>query len=143
MRLMSKVAEFFGGSEDDFDTRDSHLAAALMAVGIRPVGAEPVRVVTRMTGPEQYQFYFNPVSECGKYRTRDLLKAWIEGVDWIEKNEEHPFAFAMACALNYAGLMRFVKRRNPIAYIKRGDSVALLPLNATARQEEEILGSFK
>ncbi len=130
-------------TEQDFDTRDSHLVAALLAVGVRPVKAAPCRVMTRADRPgEAVQFYLQPRSECGRYRTRDLLQAWVEGVEWVEKNPEHPFAYAMACALNYRNILRHVKKAERQVLLQRGRSVAVLPLNASAELEGEILGHF-
>jgi|TARA_R110002167_G_scaffold82978_1_gene226011 hypothetical protein len=132
-----------GGEMDEanFDTRDSYLAAALMSLGIAPVGSEPVRIVTRehLSG-EQYQFYFNPVSNCGKFRTREMLAAWREGTAWVEKNPDHPFAFAMAAVWNYRDLLRFIKGKAPYAWISQGRSIAMLPLDASAGLQEKILG---
>ena len=133
-----------GSGQEDFDTRDSHLAAALMAVGVRPIGREPVRVMTFADRPgESFQFYFQGKTECGKYNTRTLLAAWIEGLPWIEKNPDHPFAHAMACALNYKNLMLYVKRAERQVFLQRGKSVAVLPANASAGLEEQILGRFQ
>lgn len=128
-------------SEANFDTRDSYLAAALMALGIEPVGQEPCRIITRehLSG-ETFQFYFKPVSNCGKFRTRDMLAAWVEGEDWVEKNPEHPFAYAMAAVKNYGSLIRFIKSRAPYGWVSHGKSIAMLPLDASSNLQEKILG---
>jgi hypothetical protein len=69
-----------GGEERDFDTRDSYLVAALLTMGVEPVGSEPVRIIAREhESGSRYQFFFKAVSRCGKYRTRELLKWWMEG----------------------------------------------------------------
>jgi len=134
-----------GGEKDEanFDTRDSYFAAALMALGIEPVEAEPVRVITRehLSGG-QFQFFFKAVSDCGRYRTRDMLQAWREGEEWVAKNPDHPFAYAMAATWNYRDLLKFIKGRAPYAWIARGKSIAMLPLDASAELEEKILGRF-
>ena len=132
-----------GGEHDEanFDTRDSYLAAALMAMGIEPVAGEPVRIITRehLSGG-QYQFFFKPVSDCGKFRTRDMLKAWREGEKWPEENPDHPFAIAMAAVWNYRDLLKFIKSKSPYGWVTRGRSVAMLPLNSSDDLQEKIFG---
>lgn len=130
-----------GDREADFDTRDIYLVAALLTMDVRPVDAEPVRIITREhRAGENYQFYLEARSRDGKYRTRDLLKFWIEGESWVERNPDHPFAYAMAMALNLRGIHKFVKEKAPHVFLQRGKGVALLPLDASAGLEEKILG---
>jgi hypothetical protein len=132
-----------GDREADFDTRDLYLVAALLTMGIEPVGNEPVRIIERenLSGGN-YQFFFRPVSECGKWRTRELLKYWIEGESWVEANPDHPFAHCIAFALNMKGVMKYVKGRAPYVFMRRGRGLAMLPLDASAELEEKILGHF-
>jgi hypothetical protein len=129
--------------EKEFDTRDVYLVAALLTMEVEPMGNEPVRIFTRANDPgETYQFYFKPVSECGRYRTRELLKYWMEGESWVEKNEDHPFAHCIAFALNLKGVMKYVKGADPYVFLKKGSGLAVLPLNASAGLEEKILGNW-
>lgn len=142
---MGDVVTLGDGSSgaEEFDTRDSHLAAALMAIGIAPCGAEPVTVVTFADRPgESFQFTLSGVSACGRYKTRDMLAAWREGEAWIDRHPEHPFAYAMACAKNYAAILRYIKRAERQVWLQRGRSIAMLPLNASAELEARILGRF-
>jgi hypothetical protein len=134
----------FAPTGDPFSTRDIRLAACLMAVGIAPKGAEPVRVVTRADRPgESLQFFFDEASPDGRLITRELVAHWREGLDWIERNPEHPFAYVMAASMNHLCLLDYVKSASRQVYLRRGRSVAMLPLNASARLEEEILGQFQ
>lgn len=132
-----------GGNSDEanFDTRDSLLAGALMALGVEPVDLEPVRIITRehLSG-STYQFYFKPLSNCGKWRTRELLGYWSQGNEWIKKNQEHPFAYAIAAVKNYRGLLDFINKKVPYGWVSRGKSFAMLPLDASNETQEIILG---
>jgi hypothetical protein len=137
------VVNMSAASREDFETRDIFLLSALMAVGVRPVGRERCRVIT----PEhehgrRYQYFLSPVSECGKWQTVELVKAWKEGVSWIEKNPEHPFAYAMAAQWNFKETQRELAGLGDYVFMRAGDAVAMLPSNATAEMEEKILGKF-
>jgi len=130
-----------GDREDNFDTRDLYLVSALMTMGVDPVGSEPVRIVAREhEAGENYQFFFRPVTRDGKFRTRELLKLWMEGEKFVERDPDHPFAAAVAFALNMKSVMRYVKGRAPYVFLRRGKAVAMLPLDASAKLEGEILG---
>lgn len=130
-----------GDREENFDTRDLYLVAALMTMGVDPVGSEPVRIVAREhRAGETYQFFFKPTTADGKYRTRQLLKWWIEGEEFVEKNPDHPFAQCVAFALNMKSVMKYVKGAVPHVFLRRGKAVAMLPLDASAKLEAEILG---
>ena len=135
------------GRGDDvakFETRDVRLAASLMAVGIRPAGAEPVRIITQANrSGEARQFYFEEVSECGAHKTRALVAAWREGLAWIEANENHPFAAAMAAHMNHRDLLDYVKGGVAQVVMQKGKAVAMLPVNASADLEAKILGRFE
>jgi hypothetical protein len=87
-----------------------------------------------------YQFYFKPLSDCGKFRTRELLGYWAQGNEWIEKNPNHPFAYAIAAVKNYRGLLDFINKKVPYGWVSRGKSFAMLPLDASSETQEIILG---
>lgn len=136
--------ERLGGDDQNFETRDVRLAAALMAVGIPPLGSEPVRIIThphRSGSPKQ--FVLAPRSECGKYATAALVKAWRDGLAWIEKNPDHPFAYAMAAMQNHRDLLDYVKSAVPKVFLRSGRSIGMLPLDASSELEEKILGKLK
>lgn len=129
--------------EENFDTRDSILAAALMAMGVEPVEMEPCRIITRehLSG-SVYQFFFKPVSNCGKYRTRELLKHWQDKENFVKENPDHPFSFCMAAAKNYRVLLDLVNKQVPSGWVSRGRSIAMLPLNASNELQEKLLGTM-
>lgn len=141
---MAKTVNLGPGSDaKGVETRDVRLAAALMAVGVKPEGSEPVHVITRADrGGEAVQFVFPPKSEDGKYETAMLVKAWREGFEWVRKNPDHPFAYAMAAMANHRALLDWVKSAERQVMVMRGKSVGMLPLNASAALEEKILGRF-
>ncbi len=128
---------------DPLDTRDINLVAALMAVGFEPLGISPVRVIARQNeGGKSYNFSMPEVSSCGKYRVRELVKAWKAGPEWVEKNPDHPFAYAMATTANHRALIRRLRHGERQVFLQSGASIAMLPENASAGLEERILGSF-
>ena len=129
---------------NDFETRDAKLAAALMAMRVPPVGMEPVKVITVENRPgRNYQYFLAAQSECGTYQTAELVKAWRAGKSWIEENEKHPFAYVMAAFLNHKGLVDYMKRAVPQVVVKRGRSMAVIPLDTSAKMEGEIFGRFR
>lgn len=130
-------------SADPLETADINLVAALMAVGFEPLGMSPVRVITKASrGGQDYNFSMPEVSACGKYHVRELIKAWKAGREWVEKNPDHPFAYAMATTANHRALVRRLRHGERQVFMQSGKSVAMLPENASQGLEEKILGNF-
>jgi len=128
---------------DPIETRDINLVSALMAVGFEPMGMAPVRVITRASqNGQSYNFTIPEVSACGKYQVRELLKAWKAGPEWVEKNPEHPFAYAMATTANHRALVRRLRKGERQVFMRSGNSIAMLPEGASAELEEKILGNL-
>lgn len=120
-------------------TTDIRLAGALMSMGIRPTG--PAFTVKKPNRPGSWrQFTFPDVSECGKFRTKELIRFWRGGEDWIEQNPDHPFAYTMAGLLQHKYIVDGLKRQEDVALVRRGSSVAMLPMDASAECERKILG---
>ena len=128
---------------DTLQTADVRLAAALLSLGIRPVGGNTgINLVFPNKPGVHRTITMEPVSMCGKYRTSVMLAAWKQGLSWIEANPEHKFAYCMACMMNHRDLVTSIKQEEEFAFIKKGKSVAMLSTNAPLRTEEEILGRW-
>ena len=131
------------GEQSSCKTDDVRLAAALLAVGVAPQFKQVGLQVVRADRPGNWQeFFFESVSDNGKWQTRDLVNAWREGMSWIDKNPDHPFAYIMAAMANHRDLGRYLSNGNEMAFLKKGKSVAMLPMNASASIEADILGSW-
>lgn len=138
---MSSVSIVEGN--DGRKTEDIRLAAALLAVGVKPQFQDVGFKLVRPDRPGNWQeFYFEPRSACGKYETKALMDAWSEGLAWIEKNPEHPFAYIMAAMMNHRDLRARFQSKADFAFMQKGKSVALIPMDASARLEERILGKW-
>ena len=119
-------------------TSNTALAAALSAVGI-PLADKPlVRVVGDGIRGERVIWFFEPQSQCGKYRTSELITAWSDNA-WHIANPEHPFAYIKAALVNRESLVTKIKQDVPLACISRRGKFAFLPLNASPQTEDLFL----
>lgn len=144
---MSKSAISIVGSDSSngsgCQTDDVRLAAALLAIGIAPKFEKVALQIVRPGRPGNWQeFFFEDKSRCGKWSTRELMAAWREGLPWIERNPEHPFSYIMAAMANHRDLTAYLTRGNEFAFLRKGRSVAMLPMNASAALEGKILGTW-
>lgn len=120
-------------------TTDIRLAAALMCVGVRPSG--PVFTVKKPNRPGSWmQFTFPAVSECGKFRVKELTGYWRQGVKFIEAQPDHAWSYVMAAMLQHKAIIDGIKDAEDVAFIRDGMSAAMLPMNASAACERTILG---
>lgn len=118
------------------ETTNTDLASALCAVGIPLKKGCPVRLLTGDAGDRRC-FFFEPISPCGKYVTRDLMLAWQDPA-WHERNPEHPFAYLKCAADNRRYLLDYIKSSRPIALIEKRGKMAFIPVNASDGLQQKI-----
>ena len=124
-------------------TCDVRLASALLGMGIYPCGQKATMKILGADGkPPRREITLEGVSRCGKYKTKDLIGYWRQGLKWLEANDEHPFAYVMAAMMNHRDMLKGIKEEAEFAFLKKGKSVAMLPMDASLKLEEEILGDF-
>ena len=138
---MKASKECAGAFSLDNETRttDIRLAAALMCVGIEP--CSPPFTIKRPDRPGSWmQFTFPARSEDGRFSVKELLGYWHEGIAFIDRCPDHAFAYVMAALLQHRAIVEGLKSAEDVAFIRKGLSVAMLPMNATAECERRILG---
>jgi len=130
-----------GGPVGTYDVR---LASALLAMGIHPAGGTKatMRVLDANGRLPKREIFLQGVSDCGRYNTRELISAWREGLEWIRKNDEHPFAYVMASMMNHRDMLEGFRNEAKFVFLQKGKSVAMLPSDASAKLEESVLGEF-
>ncbi len=130
---MSSIITHFS----DTATSNTTLAAALTAMGI-PLSDRPFIKVAEDGLRERTVWFFEPQSECGKYKTKALIEAWSDDA-WHLKNPEHPFSYIKCALINRERLVDKVKSNAPLACIRRNGKIAFIPLDASLRTEEMFL----
>ena len=125
---------------NSLETNNTDLAAALCAVGIPLRKANPVKVLTG-EGGDRHVFFFEERSECGLYRTAELIQAWNDEA-WHIRNPEHAFAYLKVAFENRKRLLDYVKSRVPIAAVKKGNKVAFLSLRANDDIQRKVFAKL-
>ena len=122
-----------------FSTTDLALAAALAALGI-PFDDLPF-VSTKSAKGEHFVFLFKAVSNCGKFHTSDMARAW-ESEAWHVANPEHPFAYIKCAFKNRAALLDTVKQAVPFVVVPKGGKLAIVPANASVEAQTAIFSKL-
>ncbi len=81
-------------------------------------------------------------SICGQHDTRKLIEVWHDP-GWASRNPEHPFAYIKTAFQNSAFLNKEVARLAPLALIRKGQRIALVPFDATAERRQELLTALE
>jgi hypothetical protein len=76
-------------------TGDINFFAACMSIGIAPCFPEPAEVIQSDDGHDYLSFRLNDISECGKYRTQDINRAWSHSESFRRECPGHPFTTVM------------------------------------------------
>ena len=124
-------------------TCDIRLAASLLSIGVKPeTSALGLKLALPNQSASQRFITFKAKSDDGKYRTRELIDAWREGLGWIEKNPDHPWAYCMACMMNHRDMLIGIKQEETFSFLQKGNSVAMLRNDCDSVTEEKILGRW-
>jgi hypothetical protein len=126
--------------ESFYETNDLAMAAALAALGIPFKDKEPFIKVRTARG-EQYQFFFEKVSACGKFKTNDLMRAWNDD-KFHDKNPEHPFAYIKCAFKNRDGLLDVVKKSVGMVMIEKNGKIAIISENASKELKDKIFSQI-
>jgi len=82
-----------------------------------------------------------PASTCGRFETQVMMKAWVDE-DFVKSNPEHPFAYIKQAFENRTRIAGTLSAQAPLALIRRGKRIALIPLDATPERREELLSEL-
>lgn len=130
---------------DPATSSKTDLIAALTALGI-PLDSDCPYQETRelIDGGERrvHTWVLKPASACGRYETQAMLKAW-EDPAFARNNPEHPFAYIKQAFENRARIAQTVAAQSPLALIRKGKRIALIPFDATPERREELLAELE
>jgi len=128
-------------SPDPLASDITRLVAALVALGI-PLDAECGYLETRelVEGSEHrvVTWTLKARSDCGRYDTRKLIAAWSDDA-WLRANAEHPLAYLKSGLGNLRRIETEMQTRAPLALIRKGKRIALIPFDATPERRLELL----
>lgn len=129
---------------DPITSEIANMVAALTALGI-PLDADCPYQETRemINGQEQrvVTWVLKPASACGRFETQDMLNAWADE-DFIKSNPENPFAYIKAAFENRAKISSVSAAQPPLALIRKGKKIALIPFSATPERREQLLAEL-
>lgn len=84
-------------------TGDINFFSACMSIGIAPCFPEPAEVMQSDDGNDYLSFRLNDVSECGKYQTREINRAWNNAEQFRRECPGHPFITVMDFSRHASG----------------------------------------
>jgi len=126
---------------DPVTSRTTQLIAALAAVGI-PLDSDCPYLETRelIDGREQrvVTWTIKPESACERFITQAMIRAWNE-TDFVQHNPEHPLSYIKAAFQNHARVLESIISQAPLALIRKGKRMALIPFDATPERRKELL----
>jgi hypothetical protein len=121
----------------NLETSNTKLAAALTAVGIPMKKEKPVQIITGGRGADRVAFFFEAISPCGLYHTRELMLAW-DDEGWHLRNPEHPFAYLRVAFQNMERLTDYCRQGTPIGFVTKGSKIAFMSLNASGELQKKV-----
>jgi len=97
---------------------DLDLAVCLFTLGFQLKGTNGLTHVKMKDGTEKYSFMFNPTDPEGRYKTNDMVKAFKHYSKFIQDNQSHPMAVAIATLKNKSAILNLLKKSVPYIALK-------------------------
>lgn len=119
-----------------YSTNDLNLAAALLSIGVE-TAKEPFTVHRSIKSEQKiYTFYFKEVSNCGKYRTSELIKIWNDPE--LYNNSEHPFAYMKCLIENRNGLLDVINKAVEFITIEKNGKILVITKGASQELQDKL-----
>lgn len=124
-----------------FSTQDISLAAALLALGIPPSPEQAFTVHRSLTTDNKiYTFYFEEVSNCGKFKTGEMIKMWEDPL--LHENSEHVMGYMKCLIKNREFLLDVVKQSAEMVTIERNGKLCVISKNASKEFAEKLFAEL-
>ena len=101
---------------------DFDLAICLLTIGFKLKSKDGVKHIRFKDGTDKYTFVFNDVDIEQKYKASEMVNAFKHYSKFIQENEDHPMAVAMAALKNKAVLTNLLKQSVPYIALKPSGS---------------------
>lgn len=123
-----------------YAVRDTNLAASLLALGIPPAPEPFTKHRSIDSEKPVYTFYFQEVSNCGKYKTANMIKMWEDPDLYI--NSDHPLAYMKCLILNRNGLLDVINKAVELITIEKNGKIAVISKGASEKLQESIFSQL-
>lgn len=121
-----------------------NMVAALTALGI-PLDTDcPYQETREVVDGREHRvvtWVLKPVSTCGRFETQAMIKAWGDDA-FAKANAEHPFAYIKAAFENRTTIAQTAASQAPLALIRKGKRIALIPFDASSERREQLLSEL-
>lgn len=119
---------------------DLDLATCLFTLGFQLKGTSGLTHVKMKDGTEKYSFLFNPTDPEGKYDTKEMIKAFKHYSKFIQDNQSHPMAIAIATIKNRSSIINILKKSVPYIALKStsNDSATIFVQEGSKRHKNCI-----
>lgn len=97
---------------------DLDLAICLFTLGFQLKGTNGLTHIKMKDGTEKYSFMFNAMDPEGRYSTKDMIKAFKHYSKFIQENQHHPMAIAIATIKNKTSVLNILKNSVPYVALK-------------------------
>ncbi len=122
------------------ETQDLALASVLLALGI-PFCTDTPFLKARTQWGDRYKFFFQEVSNCGKFRTMEMIHAWNTPT-FHEDNPEHPLAYMKCAYENKEGLLDKVNQGLDLCVVKKNGKIAVMSKNASEETKQKLISQL-
>jgi len=141
MKKGDRIVTITDVNADPLSSPNSIMVAALLTLGI-PLhpehGIREFREVVDGKPVRTIMWTLQPQSIGGDYDTVEAISNWQNAI-WLEANPNHPLTFIKRAFDNHTRMVSHIKTSVPLAMVRRGKKVALIPMNASPTEKKRLL----
>jgi hypothetical protein len=123
-----------------YQTNDINLASALLALGIPPAPEPFTKHRSIKSDNIIYTFYFQEVSNCGNYKTGEMIKMWDDAE--LYENSDHPLAYMRCLIHNREGLLDVINKAVEMIVVQKNGKIAVISKNASDDLKKQIISQL-
>jgi len=126
---------------DPVNSPNTEMVAALVTLGVPLYAAQPFLETREIAEGQEKRIVtwcLGTITSDGRFKTRELIQWWKDEA-WFAINPEHPLAYAKAAVANHQRLVAAVKTSVPLALVRKGRKLALIPFDAPPERRQQLL----
>ena len=141
MKKGDRIVTITDVNADPLTSPNSIMVAALLTLGIPLNPEHGIREFREMVKGNEVRtiiWTLQPQSLDGAYDTAKMTENW-QDANWLAANPSHPLTFIKRAFENHSRMVSHIKTSVPLAMVRRGKKIALIPMDATAAEKKRLI----
>ncbi len=141
MKKGDRIVSIIDVNANPLSSPNSDMVSALLTLGIPlnpEFGIRDYREVIDGKPTRTVVWTLEATSREGTYDTATLIENWKDP-KWCAENSDHPLVYIKRAFENHHRMVEHIKTSVPIAMVRKGKHIALIPYDARPEEKKRLL----